>query len=48
MRNFHVEFRRVFNRVPFVALADRELAVGYGRHTVLVTAGKWFFHIGLT
>lgn len=40
MKNFHMEFPRVVNRIPFVALYNGELEVGLGRYSILV--GKWF------
>lgn len=35
----HIEFRRVFNRVPFISIRKGEIEVGYGKHAV--TIGKY-------
>jgi len=35
----HIEFRRVFNRVPFISIRRGEIEVGYGAHAI--TFGKY-------
>jgi hypothetical protein len=45
MKNFHIEFPRVFDRIPFVALNDDGLEIGYGRYACLI--GKWFITLNV-
>lgn len=38
-KRFHYEFRRVFDRVPFISIRKNEVEVGYGVHAI--TFGRW-------
>ena len=53
---FHFELPRLFDRVPFVSCIDyvekdgtkaQEITVGFGKYTVMLTAGRWFFSVGV-
>lgn len=53
---FHFEFPRLFDRVPFVSGIDyvekdgtkaQEITVGCGKYAVMLTAGRWFFQLGV-
>lgn len=45
MKNFHKEFPRVFDRVPFVSYRTGEFTIGCGR--VSINMGKWFINLEL-